>query len=164
VKNTAKTQTPAFFKTLQLIGIIGLTLLVVNFIYQILHRSANNPQKTVNALCDLQQGPCSKILNTGGMFTLNITPRPIKPNTPLYIQVKLTDLQPQAVSLFLFPVGSTQPAASPILLSAQSDGEYSGQASINDTNGTQQSWVAMVNINLGEQQISAPFRFEIGGQ
>ncbi len=161
MKNTAKAETPKFFKILQLVGIVGLTLLVVNFIYQMMHRNTNSTQQTVNTLCDLQTGPCGKVLPNNATLQLELSPRPIQANTPLNIEVKLTNMTPKQVSLILFPVPATNPTTNPIMLTAQQNGEYVGQATITKTGTANQSWVAMVNINLGEQQISAPFKFQI---
>jgi hypothetical protein len=155
---TKNPQTSKFFNRLQIIGIIGITILLVNFGYQ-LWRQHN--ARATQALCDIQKTSCTKHLPNNATLALTITPRPIKLNTDLTVSVTITQLHPDAVALFLFPIPATKPATAPIVLQQDNNGIYTGVARLNSTGVANQHWVAMVMLKNGTQQISAPFQFTV---
>lgn len=156
---TKNPQTAKFFTRLQFVGIIGITLLLVNFGYQLWRHQTNNAKDSIQALCDIQKTSCVKHLPKNATLALSVTPRPIKADTDLTIQVNITQLHPDAVALFLFPIPATKPATAPIALQQESSGAYTGTARITSTGIANQHWVAMVMLKNGTQQISAPFQF-----
>jgi hypothetical protein len=154
-------QTPRFFRIAQLIGIIGVSLLVINFIYQLWRLHANNEAKTAVNICNLQVGSCSKHLPNNQTLTLSITPIPIQSNNTSTATVTLKGMTPEHVAVIVFPYPATKPASKPIMLTLQQDGTYVGNVFIKKTSSAKQKWVAMVVLQNGNQEISAPFQFEV---
>lgn len=161
VTNKNTTQTPRFFRIAQLIGIIGVSLLVINFIYQMWRIHTNNQAKSSVNICNLQLGSCSKQLPNNQILTVRITPTPIQANATSTVTVTLQGPTPDHVAVLVFPYPVNQPATKPLMLIKQADGTYTGSVFIKKTTSMKQKWIAMVILQNGDQQISAPFEFEI---
>ncbi|MFN7098671.1 MAG: hypothetical protein ACK4PR_14115, partial [Gammaproteobacteria bacterium] len=90
MQKTDPKQTPRFFRIAQVIGIIGVSLLVINFVYQLWRVHIVNQNKTTANLCDLQVGSCTKQLPNNQAITFSITPTPIQTDSPSQVTVTLT--------------------------------------------------------------------------
>lgn len=159
--NSSNGQTPRFFRVAQVIGILGVSLLLINFVYQMTRIHARSEQKENTSVCNLQTDNCTRHLQGDRAVTLSLTPRPIVPGTPLAVSVELKNMSADRVALFVFPYPATEPASKPLLLKKTGKASYTGQISIKKTATAEQKWIALVVLDNGTQQTSIPYRFTI---
>lgn len=156
-----KNQTPKFFRIAQMIGIVGVSILVINFFYQVWHIHSAKEVGVAAHLCNLQTSSCEKTLPNNRSLTLSITPQPIVPATPLTVSVKLTNMKPDHVAIVVFPYPATGSPAKPIMLKRDTKDSYTGSITIAKTANDKQRWIAMVVMESGTERISVPFPFDV---
>lgn len=156
-----KTSTPRFFRIAQLIGIAGVSLLVINFFYQIWRIHSTKQEKAPSQLCDLQTNSCTKNLPNKRTLTLSVTPQPMVPDTPLTVTVKLSNMNPDHVAIVVFSYPATGSPAKPIMLKLSSKNLYTGTVSLKKTANEKQRWIAMVVVESGTERVSVPFPFDV---
>lgn len=155
--------TPRFFRIARWIGIIGVSILVLNFFYQLyrLHEKKNT-QATLST-CNLQQsGSCTRNLPNQQILRFTVSPTPMKSNQTIQATVSLTGPNPENITLLVFPYPPKGPHGAPSIMKKESDGKYHGNFSL-ETNPAEipQEWIALLILRQGDTNISVPFHFRI---
>lgn len=122
----------------------------------------SNPSATVtaplDAACDLQAGPCSSAIPGGGRIKLSIAPHPIPLLRPLNLTVTVEGLDARMVEVDFVGVDMNM-GYNRHQLKAQSDGQYSGEATLPVCITGRMAWQASVIVTTGKTKAVAPFRF-----
>jgi hypothetical protein len=155
-------QTPRFFRIAQMIGIIGVSLLVINFFYQLITLHEKNIAHTALSTCNLQAGSCTKQLPDQQQLTIRVSPTPMTPNQPIDTTVSVKGMNPEQVALLLFPYPAKGSPSKPTLLSKNSEGLYTGTFVLTPSaTEDKQEWIALVIVKAGSKEISVPFKFYV---
>jgi hypothetical protein len=109
--------------------------------------------------CDLNRGPCTSALPSGGSIELAIEPRPVPVLEPLALRVRMDGIQADAVEVDFAGVGMNMGYNRPRLARAGPD-EFTGSATLPVCITGAMAWDATVLVQAGRRTISAPFRFE----
>lgn len=160
MQNTGSQPTPRFFRIAQTIGIIGVSLLLINFFYQIWHLHNINAKKHATNFCDFAHGDCIKQVGDATV-TLTMSPLPLNEAKTADLTVILNRMQADQVGVLLLPYPSGDKSAQPILLKMTEAHTYSHKIIFPKTNTAPQHWVAMVMLKQGNKQITVPFEFDV---
>lgn len=120
------------------------------------------PQKvslSLNAACDLNQGPCVASLPGGGRLELSLEPRPIPVLKPLKLQVRTTGFKTGSVEVDFAGVDMKMAFNRPRLVPGK-DGLFNGEAALPVCVRDQMAWQATVLVKSDDKRIEVPFRFE----
>ena len=109
--------------------------------------------------CDLNRGPCSTALPSGGSIELAIEPRPVPVLEPLALRVRLRGVEADAVEVDFSGVGMNMGYNRPRLARAGPD-EFTGSGTLPVCVTGAMAWDATVLVQAGRRTIAAPFRFE----
>lgn len=109
--------------------------------------------------CDLHRGPCRGELPGGGHATLSVTPRPIRPSTPLTLEVRVDGVVAEAVEVAF---GSPGLDSSPnvAILTAVDSGLYTGAAILPVCIRANMTWRATVFVQTASGTVGTGFDFE----
>jgi hypothetical protein len=108
--------------------------------------------------CDLQKSACSVKLPDGGSVTLSIAPRPIPVLQPLQLEVTVGGAHADKVEVDFSGVDMKMGFNRP-QLQAQSNGRFSGQATLPICSVSSMAWRATVLLETGDKLVAAPFEF-----
>lgn len=114
---------------------------------------------TVEPGCDLHRGPCAARFADGSILQVDVTPRPIPLVTPLIIEVRLADMNAEAVEIdFHSPDMYMGYNRRP--LAAQGDGRYTGRAVLPVCVRDRMRWQLQVTVRSPKGARGARFDFE----
>ena len=116
-------------------------------------------QAIADAGCDLHQGPCSARFPDGGRVTLVIAPRPIHPITPLALEVRVDDLDTNAVEVD-FTSPDMNMGFNRATLKAVGSGTYRGPMVLPVCTSDRMTWHANVWLHTPRGTYSAAFPFD----
>jgi hypothetical protein len=154
-------QRKAAQKRLAILAGIAVTLLVINFVYQIWHRyAAPAPASTplTQVKCQLDQHPCSVILPNNRAIELSIEPKPLSVGKPATFSVKLARLAAEKVSFYLLPLGVKDPQRQ-VLEATEKNGIYQAQTTLPENKLPNQQWMIMVVVKTANETVGVPFKF-----
>ena len=114
----------------------------------------------IDKTCDLHKTACAASFSNGGSLVFSITPRPLKPLSPLVLNVELSNLQAEQVKVDFQGIGIDMGFYRPEL-NRDSDKRFSGEASLSVCTLDKMLWQATVIIKSAEGTLIAPFRFEV---
>ena len=121
-----------------------------------------DPSATLTApldpACDLHSGPCTSAIPGGGRIRLSIAPHPIPLLRPLHIAVTLEGLDARSVEVDFTGVDMNM-GYNRQQLKAQSDGQYTGAATLPVCITGRMAWQASVIVTTNKIKAVAPFRF-----
>lgn len=144
-------------KIVQILAIIVVALLVVNFGYQIwrkMHPSAGGHP------CDIQTTlTCTTRMSNNQAVSLSISPQPIKANQLTTATIIFSNIGPVVAQLRVYPVNATLQPQQVLPLTITNN-----VATVNFTvpNGVEAPrWVALITFQVGNTATAVPFRFEL---
>lgn len=112
--------------------------------------------------CRLDREACGSALPDGGRLELAFEPRPIPKSGPMRVALRVEGAQPSRAEI-VFQGVEMNMGMHRLALAAATDGRYSGETSLPVCVTGRMLWQATVQIELGRNNVSVPFRFESGG-
>lgn len=113
--------------------------------------------------CNLHAAPCTAAFPAGGTVGFDIAPQPIRPVTPLRLQVTIAGLEVRAVAVDFVGVEMNM-GFNRVSLTERETGIYVGQGMLPICVRTRMDWEASVLIETPQGILAAPFRFETAGR
>lgn len=114
----------------------------------------------INADCDLHKASCEASFEENGKLVFSITPAPIKPLSPLDLQVELVNINAQSVQVDFEGIGVYMGFYRPEL-KREINNVFKGTAILSVCTLENMLWQATVIIKTDKGTIVAPFRFEV---
>jgi hypothetical protein len=112
-----------------------------------------------DADCDLHQGPCSARFPDGGRVTLAISPRPIRPITPLMVEVRVEKLDTDRADVD-FTSPDMNMGFNRATLKATGPGTYRGPMVLPICTSDRMTWHANVFLHTPHGNYNAVFAFD----
>lgn len=109
--------------------------------------------------CDLHRGACGATLPGGGRVELAIAPHPIPMLRPLAVEVRISDVTASKAEIDFAGVGMDM-GYNRTALAATAPGRFSGSATLPVCITGAMPWQATVLLDVGNQRIAVPFRFD----
>ncbi len=142
-----------------LLGVAILAVLGVKLL-PLLHPDAE--QTLPATACNPGTKPCTATLPNGAQLELIIEPHPIRPLQPLHLQVRLSNIEAENVSIDFqgsqMDMGLNRPQL------AGSQGRYTGQTLLPVCITGSMEWKATVLLGNGRKTMAVPFLFEVAGR
>ena len=114
----------------------------------------------INADCDLHKASGEASFDENGKLVFSITPAPIKPLSPLDLQVELVNINAQSVQVDFEGIGVYMGFYRPEL-KREINNVFKGTAILSVCTLENMLWQATVIIKTDKGTIVAPFRFEV---
>jgi hypothetical protein len=109
--------------------------------------------------CDLHGGPCRARFPDGASVTLAIAPRPIRPATPLDVEVRVTALDADGAEVD-FTSPDMNLGFNRATLAAAAGGSFGGRARLPVCTFDRMRWRANVLLHTPRGHVSAVFTFD----
>lgn len=142
-------------------ALVGLMALLVVGLFAYRYQSHEELPVVSAALssCDVQQGPCTTLIEGGGPVTLTIAPRPIPLVEPLSLQVETPLAGIRTVEVDFSGVDMNM-GYNRFRLKAVADGRYEGEGMLPVCVRSRMTWEAKVMLAMDGVTYVAPFRFD----
>ncbi len=108
--------------------------------------------------CDLRAGPCLTTLEDGTRISFSIEPRSIPISKKLQLEVTVSGLEVDAVSVDINGVDMKMPP-NIVNLDQTGNGRYEGKGGLSFCTRSIMEWESVVHLDAGNKQIQVPFRF-----
>ncbi len=139
-----------------------LTLLVVSWVVYQQWWVSSPPVElvTVNVdpKCDLRAGPCITTLDDGSRVSFSIEPRSIPISEKLRLEVTVSGLDVDTVSVDINGVDMKMPP-NIVDLNKTGNGRYMGKGALSFCTRSIMEWESVIQLDAGDKQIKVPFRF-----
>lgn len=141
------------------VGLLALAVAGV-FSYKYLQTQEELPViSSVLSSCDVQEGPCTAVIEGVGQVTLKISPRPIPLVEPLTIEVETVVPGIRAADIDFSGVDMNM-GYNRFRLTAVADGRYEGAGMLPVCVRNRMTWEAKVMLATDSIMYVAPFRFD----
>ena len=134
----------------------ALALLMASFYH--LWRYSQNETVPARKPCNLNEKTCSVRLPQGQKISFQITPKSAPTVQPITFTTKLTKTHADNISLTLMPLKQFSDAER-LTMKNIGHSRYTVTTTLKDTDNTNQNWMAIVSINVDQQNIAIPFKF-----
>ena len=141
---------------------VGVLVLAVAGLFSFKYLQSRDELPMVTAAippCDLQQGPCTAVIDGVGSVTLDIAPRPIPLVEPLVITVASTVPGVRSAEVDFSGVDMNM-GYNRFRLKAVADGSYEGDGMLPVCVRNRMTWEGKVILVTESMQYVAPFRFD----
>ena len=108
--------------------------------------------------CDLRAGPCETILDDGTRVSFSIEPRSIPISKKLELEVVVSGLDVDGVSVDINGVDMKMPP-NIINLDETENGRYSGKSTLTFCTRSIMEWESVIQLDTGNKHIQIPYRF-----
>lgn len=108
--------------------------------------------------CDLRAGPCQSVLHNGARVSFGILPLDIPVAKTLDVEVDVSGLDVDEVTLDLNGVSMKMPP-NRVKLKPAGAGKFKGQAGLMLCSRSAMEWEAMVELKTPRGQFNVPYRF-----
>lgn len=143
-------------------GATGVLAIVVAALFLFRMQNGGTQLPVVTAAvpsCDLQQGPCSAVIEGVGTVTFTIAPRPIPLVEPLEFSVEATLPGVRGVEVDFSGVDMNM-GYNRFVLPAAGGGRYAGEGMLPVCVRNRMTWEAKVMLETADVMYVAPFRFD----
>jgi len=113
--------------------------------------------------CDLRAGPCITTLDDGSRVSFAIEPRSIPISEKLKLEVTVSGLDVDAVSVDINGVDMKMPP-NIVDLNETGNGRYMGKGALSFCTRSIMEWESVIQLDAGDKQINVPFRFITSNQ
>lgn len=141
---------------------VGLLALAVAGLFAYKYSQSQNDLPVVSGTlssCDVQQGPCSAVIDGVGTVTLTIAPRPIPLVEPLTINVETSIPAVQDVDVDFSGVDMNM-GYNRFGLKSLGEGRYDGVGMLPVCVRNRMTWEAKVMLTMSDAVYVVPFRFD----
>ncbi len=146
-------------------GLIGLCLLAILVSFLVWRYLLPQPLLQLPPTsCDLGKQACTIQLSDDRIFELELDPRPLPANKPLWARVRVRGALPDRIELDITGVGMHMPENRIQLVRTKrtETNTYEGEVTLPVCISGRMTWQATLLVHLGRNIYSAPFRFEAG--
>lgn len=143
-------------------GAVGLLALAVVGLFSYRYLQSQDVLPVVSAelsSCDLQQGPCSTVIEGVGAVTLVIAPRPIPLVEPLTLKVEVAIPDVRAIDVDFSGVDMNM-GYNRFRLKATETGRYEGAGMLPVCVRSRMTWEAKIMLATERVMYVVPFRFD----
>jgi len=155
---------PAFLGIQRLHWVTAFVLLIGVLLWLALEQGWLTPQPSepirvnFDPACDLRAGPCETVLENGARVSFGILPLDIPVAKTLEVEVAVSGLDVDEVTLDLNGVSMKMPP-NRVKLKSVAPGQFKGQAGLMLCTRSAMEWETVVELKTPQGQYNIPYRF-----